>query len=103
MTIVKGRDEVHQTLIIPRLSVNRDKNREIFAVWAPYFNGESFSKGAIAKEFLTDAQGFELMERKVYNDEDEVDFASSFYPVDSVISVYNAKKTRALSVWNDRP
>ena len=43
------------------------------------------------------------MTRKVYADEDRVDFASSFYPVDSVISVYNTETTRALSVWNDRP
>ena len=54
-TIVKGRDEVHQTLIIPRLTVKSRLSREIFAVWAPYFDGKSFSKDAMNKEFLTDA------------------------------------------------
>ena len=43
------------------------------------------------------------MTRKVYADEDQVEFSSTFYPVDSVISVYNTEETRALSVWNDRP
>ena len=86
-TIVKDRDEIHQTLIIPRLTAKAKLSREIFAVWAPYFDGKSFSKSNINAEFLTDSQGFELMKRKVYTDEDKIEFSAAFYPVDSLISM----------------
>ena len=54
-TIMKGHDEVHQTLIMPRLTTKAYLSREIFAVWAPYFDGKSFSKSNINAEFLTDS------------------------------------------------
>ena len=100
---MKGHDEVHQTLIMPRLTTKAYLSREIFAVWTPYFNGEAFSKNSMNSSFFTDAQGFELMKRKVFDDNDGVEFAASFYPVDSLISVQNNAGNRALTVWNDRP
>jgi len=52
---------------------------------------------------LTDAQGYALMTRTVYNDEDDTEFAEHFYPVDSLISVADAAGRRSFTVWNDRP
>lgn len=48
----------------------------------------------MSTEFVTDAQGYDLIKREVYNDSDfahpeALPFASSFYPVDSFISVSN--------------
>ena len=57
-TVVKGHDQIHQTLVMPRSNADMDNSREIFAVWAPNFD--------LSTEFLTDAQGLELMKRKVH-------------------------------------
>ena len=103
-TIVGGRNEVLLTVNIPPLKVKRDLlNREIFAVWTPLFNGEYFDSELLSSEYVTDAQGLEIMKRDVYNDSDQIEFSRSFYPVDSMISVSNVSRNKTLTIWNDRP
>ena len=57
------------TLKVPSLSMAKS-NREVFAVWTPWFNGEFFDSSLLSSEFFTDAQGFEIMRRDVYADKD---------------------------------
>ena len=101
-TIISGRKEVLLSLKVPNLSIDKT-NREVFAVWTPWFNGEFFDSSLLSSEYFTDAQGFEIMKRDVYDDKDQIEFSKSFYPVDSIISVSNVSQDRALTVWNDRP
>ena len=65
-SIVDGRSEILLTLSVPRLNVEHEISREIFAIWTPLFDGKSFESSMISTDYLTDAQGFELMKRKVY-------------------------------------
>ena len=50
---------------------------------------------------MTDANGLDLYERKVF-EKDSASFSSSFYPVTSMISMSDVDKVNALTVWNDR-
>ena len=84
-------------MYLPRLDFD-EKSGEIFALWQPIFDGVST---IIGSEYLTDANGFQLIKRKVYNNIGPV--SSSFYPVTSLISSCDSKKENALTIWNDRP
>ena len=71
--------------------------REIFAIWRPKFGGND-----ISFDYLTDANGMEIMTRRVFEKESG-SFSSSFYPITSLISMSDADKENAFTVWNDRP
>ena len=71
--------------------------REIFAIWRP-----SFGSNDLSFDYLTDANGIELMTRRVF-EKDSGAFSSSFYPITSLISMSDADKENAFTVWNDRP
>ena len=66
------------------------------AKWRPLYD-------QISHTFTTDANGFELMERPVYKLGSDANFAKSFFPVDSSITMSNYEETKAFTVWNDRP
>lgn len=44
-----------------------------------------------------------MVKRKVFDEVDEAPFASTFYPIDSVISMSDKEKVNSLTIWNDRP
>lgn len=73
-----------------------EKGREIFATWKPDLHGMSDS-------YFTDANAFELVERRVFMDDEADVFASSFNPVNSLICQPNYVHTRFFGVQNDRP
>ena len=50
---------------------------------------------------MTDANGFQLIKRKVYRNIGAV--SSSFYPVTSLISCSDSKKENSLTILTDRP
>ena len=80
---------------MPRLQVRPNSSgREVLAVWKPEFK-------AIDPEYVTDANGLELITRKVFI-KNSAAVSSSFFPVTSVISMGNQNKTTALTVYNDR-
>ena len=100
---MKGHDEIHQTVTIPRIQCSADNSREIFGVWTPYFDRtQAFRSDQISDEYITDAQGLELIKRKVYQDKSE-EFSKVFFPVDAVISMSDRNNKNSLTVWNDRP
>ena len=74
--------------------------REFFAEWMPHFDNDMTTRD-IGQTYLTDANGLELMTREVFVDQ-SASFASSFYPVTSMISVSDASQENALTIWNDR-
>ena len=45
----------------------------------------------MCSNFMTDSNGLELVSREVFEDNDGVAFARSFYPVTSMISVGDAQ------------
>ena len=64
------------------------------AIWTPQFE-------AIDQEYVTDANGLELITRKVLN-KNSAPISSSFFPVTSVISMGHQNKMTAMTIWNDR-
>ena len=94
---------------MPRLKFGgKVGSREIFATWQPKFafgtdfqNNHELGKVSWNSEYLTDANGLDLMPREVYEDESGP-FSASFYPVTSVISMSDFDKIHALTIWNDR-
>jgi len=64
------------------------------AIWTPQFK-------AIDQEYVTDANGLELITRKVFG-KNSAAVSSSFFPVTSMISMGDQNKITALTVWNDR-
>ena len=44
-----------------------------------------------------------MVKRRVFSQAEYAPFASTFYPIDSVIAMSDAEKENALTVWNDRP
>ena len=58
----------------------------------------------MSDEFLTDANGYDLVTRKVFPQEGKEEyFSQSFYPVDASITMGDLEGERSLTVWNDRP
>ena len=97
--MISRSDEIHQKIELPRLVYSKKSGREVFASWLPVFKQDS----KFGAEFLTDANGLELVTRPVYRDNEDVTFSSSFYPVTSMISMSDIDKESALTVYNDRP
>ena len=77
---MKGHSKLHQTIELPGYSEIVGGGAEIFAAWTPAYD-------QISGEFLTDANGFDIMTRKVYNQVNAALFPASFFPVDSSITV----------------
>lgn len=65
------------------------------------------SLSAPSETFLTDANGFDLMERKVFTKEMDEFYSSSFYPIASSITMQDKAESpdqsKLFTVWNDRP
>ena len=51
---------------------------------------------------MTDANGYDIMERDVFRLGNAA-FSSSFVPVDSSISISDYQQSQTFTVWNDRP
>ena len=98
-TLISHADEIHQKVELPRMNYDLEGGREIFASWQPVFKKDS----GYSTEFMTDANGLELVSRPVYRDNEDIAFSSSFYPVTSMISMSDYEKKTALTVYNDRP
>lgn len=97
-TLIKDHTEIiHQHVVLPRLPYNPKGGREIFATWTPLLD----QNDSLAEDFITDANGLELMSRPVFVNK-SADFSSSFYPVTSMISL-KSEEGKSLTVWNDRP
>ena len=77
--LMKGHDKVHQMIEFPRFDIKGAPGREYFAKWTPSYH-------EIHQKYMTDANGFDIMSRDVYQ-KDSTDFSSSFYPVDASITV----------------
>jgi len=56
----------------------------------------------IAHDFLTDANGYDLVSHEVMRFGQE-SFSATFVPVDASISIRDYKQERQFTVWNDRP
>lgn len=102
-TLLRGHSKLHQSIDLPRFSVDRGMaGREIFAKWVPHFM-------EIDEEYLTDANGFDLVSRKVYPKASLEYFSSAFFPVDASITIKSrvgagtTDTQKSLTVWNDRP
>ncbi len=52
--------------------------------------------------YFTDANGFDLVERDVMRSGVD-NFSKMMYPVDASITMVDFSKSRAFTVWNDRP
>lgn len=98
LRIQRGYDEIHQRIELPRLPFNSLTGREILASWQPIFKNSS-----VSYDYFTDSNGFEMVKRKVFDEVDEAPFASTFYPIDSVISMSDKENVNSLTIWNDRP
>ena len=87
--------------IQPDFELDLDKNSthpggiEIFAKWVPKFD-------QIFHEFVTDANGYDIVSHQVTPDGKQA-FAATFVPVDTSITASDYSKKRMLTVWNDRP
>ena len=92
--IMEQHKKLHQRIILPRLDTKG--SREVFAKWKPSFDNISF-------KFLTDANGFEIMNRHVFSQYSDTYYSSSFYPVDSSITMGDSTERMSLTIWNDRP
>jgi hypothetical protein len=57
---MKGHSKLYQKIDLPRFEEVIKGGAEIFAAWIPAFE-------EISHEFFTDANGFDLMTRKVYD------------------------------------
>lgn len=55
-----------------------------------------------SQTYFTDANGFDLIERSVMRTDIDY-FTKELYPVDASITMQDYAKTRAFTVWNDRP
>lgn len=78
--------EIHQKVDLPRIEVeNGKKGKEVFAVWTPDFAGGLYPK------YQTDANGLELITRRVYQ-KNTLPVSSSFYPVTTFISASDLKR-----------
>ena len=69
----------------------------MFAIWSPLFDGKGLDS-----EFVTDANGLELITRSVYV-KDSAPVSSSFYPVTTTISASDKETRVAMTIRNDRP
>ena len=67
----------------------------MFAKWVPEFE-------EIAHDFITDANGFELVSHEVFRN-GSAPFAASFVPVDASITMRDFAEASSFTVWNDRP
>ena len=94
--LIKGHDKLHQAIELPKPAFSVESGREIFAKWVPVFE-------KISQTYLTDANGYDLIERDVFRNTNSEAFSSSFYPVDASITMHDFEKERAFTVWNDRP
>jgi hypothetical protein len=56
----------------------------------------------MAHTYQTDANGYDLIEREVFKNDNEP-FSASFYPVDASITMHDFYGKRSFTVWNDRP
>ena len=98
LKIMKDSGDVHQRIELPRLNFPAYAGgREIIASWKPNF------ESSIGTDYYTDANGFELVKRHVYQEYEYAWVSSTFYPVDSVVMVSDFEQEHALTVWNDRP
>ena len=93
---MKGHPTLHQKIDLPRFDETIKGGAEVFAAWTPAFE-------EISPEFFTDANGFDLMTRKVYDQEKLERFSASFFPVDSSITINDIGGLNSFTVWNDRP
>ena len=62
LTVAKGDSKLHFRIEMPRVDIGQSSGREIFAIWKPDFDQIQDD------QFLTDANGFDLMARSVYDD-----------------------------------
>ena len=76
--LVKGHDKIHQRIELA-LPDKARVSQEVFAKWTPDFE-------TISHSYMTDANGYDLVEREVFH-LGSAAFSSSFYPVDSSISI----------------
>ncbi len=93
--LMKGHDKLYQSVQLPEPSIEPNSGREIFAKWEPKYDD-------IAHTFWTDANGYDLIERRVFTNDNEP-FSASFYPVDASITMHDFYGKRSFTVWNDRP
>ena len=61
--LMEGHDELQVKIDLPRVEVDtpKEQGREIFAVWKPLYDS------GMADEYLTDANGYDLMTRNVFH------------------------------------
>lgn len=81
MTLIEGNEKIHQLIDLPRLDPG-EEGREIFATWKSDLQGMSDT-------YFTDSNAFELIERRVFMDNEDDVFSSSFNPVNSFICQLN--------------
>ena len=58
--LMKGQSKLHQTIDLPFYDETREGDAEIFAVWTPTFK-------KISPQFFTDANGFDITTREIYD------------------------------------
>ena len=92
-TLLKDHSQLYQTIELPEYDA--PTGREFFAKWTPDFE-------YIDSQFLTDANGYDLISREVFKSGSGA-FSSSFYPVDSSITITDFARRSSLTVKNDRP
>ena len=56
----------------------------------------------MAHKFITDANGYDLVEHEVWQKGVEF-FSATLVPVDAQITASDYAKEHSLTVWNDRP
>ena len=82
-------------MLLPRPNFDNG-DHEVFATWKALYE-------EISDEYLTDANGYDLIRRPIYESTGRVYFSREFYPVDSSITIMDGDGTNSLTVWNDRP
>lgn len=58
--LMKGHSKLHQTIDLPFYNERSEGDSEIFAVWTPAYE-------KISNQFFTDANGFDMKTRDVYD------------------------------------
>ena len=90
---MKDHDTVHLQIELPRMDP-ATSGREFFALWTPTYS-------VMSDEYLTDANGFDIVTRQVYKN-NSGPFSASFYPVTSSITMGDLQGQNSFTVWNDR-
>ena len=63
---MKGSKGVHHKVDLPRFEFEKQNGREIFATWKPFYDPIESAYASISNEFVTDANGLELINRTVW-------------------------------------